>query len=229
MRWAIAISVALHLAALALVFKTPGVEERKYPSAMIVRLASPPPARGVPNPPPAQKTVEPAKPQPKKQKVEQVTKDTRVAEVNPKKKPKKPEQPKPVPTTTREEPSAQDIRDAKSKGLPQGVDLGSEFGGARLDAMGFDSPYYLNILFNKIRNAWDNPFEGDNKIQCTIYFVVSREGKVVDSAIETSSGIVAYDQAALRAVLASKPPPLPNQFDSEELGIHLEFQYIPYQ
>jgi TonB family protein len=63
---------------------------------------------------------------------------------------------------------------------------------------------------------------------CIIYFVVDRSGRISDSAIEKSSGMPAYDQAALRAVLASKPPPLPNQFGSDELGIHLEFKYIPY-
>ena len=96
-------------------------------------------------------------------------------------------------------------------------------------AAGFDSPYYLNILFNKINNLWDNPFEGQEQIKCVIYFVVGREGKIIDSAIETSSGISAYDQAALRAVLGCKPPRLPNQFDSPELGIHLEFLYTPYE
>ncbi len=114
------------------------------------------------------------------------------------------------------------------KGLPEGVELGSEFGSARLDATGFDSPYYLNVLFSKIRNRWDNPYEGIDTVGCTIYFVIDRKGKIVDSAIENSSGLSAYDHAALRAVLAAKPPPLPNQFGSEELGIHLQFRYLPY-
>jgi TonB family protein len=148
-----------------------------------------------------------------------------MAEVNRLKRPKR-QQPKAIPLPEEPNPS-KEIAESKSRGLPEGVDLGSEFGFARLDATGFDSPYYLNVLFGKIRNQWENPFEGPDTVQCTIYFVISRDGKIIDSAIEKPSGISAYDQAALRAVLSSRPPPLPGQFGSDELGIHLEFQYIP--
>lgn len=222
MRWAIGISVALHIMALSLVFVN-GSREKGYPVANVIRvnLASPPAARGVAKPAVDQTT------QAKSAKVEKQIETPRVAEINQKKKPKK--QPaKPEPAIQKNETPDTETHN-KNKGLPQGVELGSAFGSARLDASGFDSPYYLNILFSKIDNQWDNPYEGDQGIQCTIYFVVGRDGKIIDSAIEKSSGISAYDQAALRAILGCKPPPLPNQFDSEELGIHLEFSYTPYQ
>jgi protein TonB len=226
MRWAIAISITLHLLALTLFFRTPGFKDKKYPSVLQVGLYSPPPAKGVENPQAVQKTVEPTKAKPKPQKIEAPIKDARLADIN---KNKKPIPQKQKETQVKEETKAPDTQESKSKGLPSGVELGSEFGSAKLDAVGFDSPYYLNILFNKIRNQWDNPFEGTDKIQCTIYFVIGRDGHIIDSAIETSSGVAVYDQAALRAVLASRPAPLPGQYDSDELGIHLEFDYIPNQ
>ena len=221
MRWAIGISFAIHLLILSLVFKGVHDQERGYPPVMMVHLSSPPPALGVQNP-----AVEKATPSQKQVKVEAPKEETRVAEVNPQKRPKK--QPAKASPPKEENARPQDS-ETQNKGLPEGVQLGSEFGFARLDAVGFDSPIYLNVLFGKIRNLWENPYAGADILQCTIYFVISREGKIADSAIEKTSGIEAYDQAALRAVLASKPPPLPAQFGSDELGIHLEFQYLPNQ
>jgi TonB family protein len=222
MRWAIAISIVLHCLALSLMFRGSSAKQMGYPTAIIVHLASPPPARGVESPA-SSKAAQPAV-QEKPKKVAELQKDARISDINPKKKPTR-QQPKPEPQPAREEART---TETKSKGLPEGVELGSEFGSARLDESGFDSPYYLNILLSKIRNQWDNPFEGTDTVLCTIYFVISRDGRILDSAVESSSGIAAYDQSALRAVLSSKPPPLPNQFASDELGIHLEFQYLPY-
>lgn len=221
MRWAIGISIALHLLMLTLVFRGSHIDKKAYPPVMMVHLSSPPPLLGVQNP-----AVEQAAPVVSQQKkVTPIKKEeTHVAEVNPQKRPKRPEQ-KPPPSN--EEQTKVSTSESKSKGLPEGVQLGSEFGFAQLDATGFDSPIYLNVLFLKIRNAWENPYEGPNKIQCTIYFVISRDGKIIDSFVEKSSGIEAFDQSVLRAVLNCNPPPLPPQFGSDELGVHLGVQCLP--
>lgn len=223
MRLAVILSIFIHVVFFGFVFKNSSEKMRDYPPVMMVRLASPPPARGVEKPAVVKtetKTKSKVIKKPDAPKAE-----TRVTELNKGKKParKRPET-KPARQTETETPKTQE----QNRGLPEGVELGSEFGSARLDAAGFDSPYYLNVVFSKIRRGWDNPFEGSDTVSCVIYFVIDRQGKISDSAIENSSGLPAYDQAALRAVLASKPPPLPNQFGSEELGIHLEFRYLPY-
>jgi TonB family protein len=212
----------VHMVFFGFVFKNSSEKMKDYPPVMMVRLASPPPARGVEKPAVA-KTKTKSK---IIKKTETPKTETRVTELNKRKKPaRKKTETKPARQTDTETPKTQT---QEKQGLPEGVELGSEFGSARLDASGFDSPYYLNIVFSKIRRSWDNPFEGGDTVSCVIYFVIDRRGKISDSAIENSSGLSAYDQAALRAVLGSKPPPLPNQFGSEELGIHLEFRYIPY-
>jgi len=224
MRLAVLTSILVHLVFFGFVFKNSSENMKDYPPVMMVRLASPPPARGVEKP--AAVKTESKAPSKTIKKPETTKSETRVAEVNERKKPaRKKTETKPAPQP---ETEASNTQTMEKQGLPEGVELGSEFGSARLDAAGFDSPYYLNIVFSKIRRSWDNPFEGRDSISCVIYFVIDRQGRISDSAIENSSGLPAYDQAALRAVLGSKPPPLPNQFGSEELGIHLEFRYIPY-
>ncbi len=223
MRWAIVASLIIHGFFFGLVFKSSDGKSSAYPRIIPVRLASMPVAKGVKKPVVKEASSRKTK---KTEKIETPQDKTRMAEVNRRKKPRK-KQAAPKPAVEESE-TADEPTDDQNKGLPEGVELGSEFGSARLDAVGFDSPYYLNVLFSKIRNRWDNPYEGLDSVGCTIYFVVNRRGKISDSAIEKSSGFAAYDQAALRAVLAAKPPPLPTQFGSDELGIHLEFKYIPY-
>ena len=223
MRWAIATSFVIHAFFIGLVFKGSGGEANVYPKVIPVRLTSMPAAKGTNKPSVPAETVSKSK---KTEKIETPSNKTRMAEVSPRKKPKK-AQPEPKPAVEETEPALDSDAD-RTKGLPEGVELGSEFGSARIDASGFDSPYYLNVLFSKIRGRWDNPYEGSDSVACVIYFVVDRRGKISDSAIEKSSGFPAYDQSALRAILAANPPPLPNQFASDELGIHLEFKYIPY-
>lgn len=226
MRWAVISSLIIHSIFIGLVFKGSAKKTSQYPPVMMVRLAIPPPVKGTAKPA-AIETPERA-PAKKTEQIESSKEKPRMAEVNRRKKPKREtETPKKKPAAEAE-PATKEITEQQKKGLPEGVELGSEFGSARLDAAGFDSPYYLNVLFSKIRNRWDNPYEGIDTIDCTIYFVVDRKGKIIDSAIESTSGLSAYDQAALRAVLAARPPPLPNQFGSEELGIHLQFRYLPY-
>jgi protein TonB len=224
MRWGVISSLIIHSIFIGLVFKGSARKTSQYPPVMMVRLATPPPIKGTTKPAAVEAPKEvPAK---KTEKVESSEEKPRMAEVNRRKRPaRKKETPKPE---VKKEPAAEQTMEYGKQGLPEGVELGSEFGSARLDAAGFDSPYFLNVLFSKIRNRWDNPYEGIDTINCTIYFVVDRTGRIIDSAIENSSGLAAYDQAALRAVLAAKPPPLPNQFGSDELGIHLQFRYLPY-
>ncbi len=108
------------------------------------------------------------------------------------------------------------------------IDFGSEFGGIKIDAAGFESSYYVNLIFAKIRSRWNNPIKVANALQATVYFRVNSDGTIEDVNIETSSGIEIFDQAALRAILTSSPlPPLPQEFRGDNIGIHLKFEYTP--
>lgn len=93
-----------------------------------------------------------------------------------------------------------------------------------IDAPYFPFSYYLNQVLSFISSNWYKP-PAEEGTFCTIYFVISKTGRIIDSKVENSSGNSAFDRAALRAVLASNPlPPLPYDYYEEKLGIHLRFQ-----
>ncbi|MCP4580461.1 MAG: TonB family protein [candidate division Zixibacteria bacterium] len=237
MNLAIVISLVLHMLIFTYLFwgEKRGQKDA-YPAIMTVDLVSMPPiSRGVNTgtETPGTPQVEATKPK-AQTKVEQKPTTPRVAEVK-KRKRTNTKKPKPKPQTKTEkadnekktkntdQPGAGDER----FGLPEGVDYGSEFGSVKLEGDPFETPTFLNILFAKIKTRWDNPYQGTGKVICTIYFTILRNGTVVDAIIEQSSGISAFDQSALRAVISSSPPPLPMQYTGNQLGIHLQFQYLP--
>jgi len=101
------------------------------------------------------------------------------------------------------------------------------FGGTKVesvDAAYFPFNYYLNQVLSFISSNWYKPPAGEGTF-CSVYFVISKTGRIIDAKVENSSGNSAFDRAALRAVLASNPlPPLPFDYYEDKLGIHLRFQ-----
>lgn len=105
---------------------------------------------------------------------------------------------------------------------------GTAFGTVLVDNAGFDYPYFFVQAFGKIQQNWSNPVAANQALSCIIYFQVMRTGTVLDSKIEKTSGVAAFDRACLRAVQVSSPlPPLPADFGEDIIGIHLEFPYQP--
>ncbi|MBD3232949.1 MAG: TonB family protein [candidate division Zixibacteria bacterium] len=108
------------------------------------------------------------------------------------------------------------------------IDFGSEFGGIQIDGANFQSSYYINLIFSKIRSRWRNPVRSEGILETTVYFNVDRSGRISNADIESPSGVGSFDQSALRAILASDPlPPLPQEFSGDNIGIHLKFEYTP--
>jgi TonB family protein len=117
--------------------------------------------------------------------------------------------------------------------VTQTDELGSQYGlgngisAATVDGAGFGSPYYLSLVFGRIRAMWENPVETSTTLRVTIYFRILRDGQVIDAQVEKTSGIDLFDQSAMRSILSNTPlPPLPAEYRGEYLGIHLEFEYI---
>lgn len=238
MNYAIIISLVLHLLAFSyMIWGSGRPQQNAYPKIMNVDLVSLPPisrgiSAGTENPgTPQTETVKPKA----ETKVEQKPETPHLAQVEKQKKPSNPKKPKPKPQTKAEQADKEVKAEAKGPagedkerfGLPQGVETGSEFGSIRLDGASFETPTYLNIVFAKIKNRWDNPFQGAEKTVCIIYFTILQNGTVTDAIVEQSSGIPAFDQSALRAVMSASPPPLPLEYSGNQLGIHLQFQYLP--
>ncbi len=193
---------------------------KAYPRIMSVDLVSLPPAvRGEPDSRPETETQSKVRQKPHTRDLPETPHTT---EIQKDKKQARPKQP-----TAKPQVETKPAKTGAKPGVPEGLDYGSEFGDLSLEGGKFETPTYLNILFAKIKNRWDNPFQGAEKISCVIYFVIERNGRISDAAIERSSGISAFDQSALRAVLSANPPPLPLEYSGNQLGIHLEFQYLP--
>ncbi len=79
----------------------------------------------------------------------------------------------------------------------------------------FQFPPYLIIVRDKVERNWSPP-PGVKGARVKVNFKVLRSGRVGDANLIESSGNFYFDQAAMRAILASSPfPPLPEGFFKE--------------
>lgn len=79
----------------------------------------------------------------------------------------------------------------------------------------FKFPPYLLIVRDKVERNWSPP-PGVKGTRVKVMFKVLRMGRVGEAKLVESSGNFYFDQAAMRAILASSPfPPLPEGFFKE--------------
>jgi TonB family protein len=134
-------------------------------------------------------------------------------------------------TTETSAKSGEDKGTAGKEGKGEGyeVSLGGGLGSAYVEGGNFESSYYLDIAFGKIRGNFSNPLRQTTfPIRATVYFKILKNGKIAEPIVEAPSGVAPFDQATLRAVISSDPlPPLPEEYKGEWLGIHLEFEFLP--
>ena len=79
----------------------------------------------------------------------------------------------------------------------------------------FQFPPYLSIVRDKVERSWSPP-PGVKGARAKVMFRVLRTGRVGEAKLVESSGNFYFDQAAMRAILASSPfPPLPEGFFKE--------------
>lgn len=99
-------------------------------------------------------------------------------------------------------------------------------GDISLDGQDFPFAYYITNIRRKIAAYWRVQGESSQEKFCVVYFRIQRNGLVVSPSIETSSGNLVFDQAALRAVHQASPlPALPPAYADDELGVHFSFAY----
>lgn len=107
-------------------------------------------------------------------------------------------------------------RTGPERGLREGVDLP-----VTLEGRPFKFPWYLEELVRKVERNWR---PGGGAFQTTIYFRITRAGKITEVRVEESSGSFLFDRAAERAIQASDPmPPLPAEYDGDYLGVYFDF------
>jgi TonB family protein len=96
----------------------------------------------------------------------------------------------------------------------------------KVDAPEFDCADYCLAFQRKIEGQWTPPVSGGEPMQVVVMFTIHRDGEVSGVTLETSSGNFYFDQEAQRAVLLAKPlPPLPRDFLSPTLRVHVTFTW----
>jgi TonB family protein len=116
------------------------------------------------------------------------------------------------------EPGRGGAGETRSASGTLGLSSGSDGGGPS-----FPYAYYLTRLLGLIESNWFRP-PSPAGTRCRVLCRIDRSGRLLDTGIEESSGIPAFDRAALRAVYSSAPlPPLPQGWVGSTLTLHLEF------
>ena len=98
------------------------------------------------------------------------------------------------------------------------------------DVLGFEYPYYLNMLRAKLSAAWLYPTDaafGKRMLRAKAAFGITRDGGVDHVRLDKSSMNEVFDRSVLRAVGAAAPfPPLPDGYKKEILGtLFITFEY----
>jgi TonB family protein len=99
------------------------------------------------------------------------------------------------------------------------------------DTQGVDFAPYLQRILQNVRENWYHliPESAEmKKGKLQIQFAITKDGKVADMRLETSSGDVALDRPAWGSITASNPfPPLPSNFTGPYLALRFRFYYNP--
>lgn len=137
----------------------------------------------------------------------------------------KPQEAEPEPRT-RTEPEPEPEPDVQENTEPVAAVAGPRVGATDSD---FPFAWYLTRIEALVDRHW-NPrqmgFRGD-RISCTVHFEVSRAGTISGVSLTESSGIGVFDREALRAVMATRLPPLPPQYRGASLGVSFIFNLEP--
>ena len=117
------------------------------------------------------------------------------------------------------------MSDTGATGIGVGLSAGGLGGsGAEISLSDFCCPEYLATMASLIRNQWDP--NQDTAGTAVVRFTVRRDGRIDSVDVDRSSGHVALDLGARRAILVTRQlPPLPAQFTEESLFVRLTFEY----
>jgi TonB family protein len=176
-----------------------------------VQAPPPEPAKKIVETPPAAKTPEMTLP----------TKTPRVVKPQPKEAPK--EATARTPATG--EPQQGSTRvDTGARGQGFGLTSGGGGGtGVTVDTANFCCPEYLSQMVTLIQRNWDSKQQATGSV--IMKFTVTRAGTIENVQVEQSSGFVAHELTAQRALLLTRLPELPIQYPNPTLTVHMRFEY----
>jgi protein TonB len=98
-----------------------------------------------------------------------------------------------------------------------------------MEAVALKYPFYIKALRRKIDENWSPPGAGFAQTRATlVVFTIQRDGSVIGTDIEQSSGDAFFDQAAIRSLQRATPfPPLPPGYSEDNMRIFLSFSVDP--
>jgi TonB family protein len=105
-------------------------------------------------------------------------------------------------------------------GLTSGGGAGTS---VQLDVANFCCPEYLSQMVTLIQRNW----QSNQGIAGSVImkFTITRAGTIENVQVERSSGFLAHELTAQRALLLTRLPELPIQFPNPTLTIHMTFEY----
>ena len=218
MKRAFAISSVAHVAFLVLIV-LPGFQRTQIAITQVMNV------KLVEAPKPAKPKVRPQATKPKPTVPESRTKSKMAFKPKTTTRKSKPEESKPEESKPKETPKPE-TETQKPEPEPKAGTSPT----VRVDEKDFRFAYYLEIIRERVSQNWSPPpATGSGAgVLSTVYFRISRDGRVSDVTVEQPSGFDLFDRAALRAVTLSSPlPPLPAGFKGRWLGVHFEFQQTP--
>ncbi len=230
------ISILLHLVVLTALATWGGLTPMRpiEPQVLHVRLAPLPETLTEPEPTaPVEVEPEPepsdppeVQPEPVRRESEPVLPPKGVPEEAPETTPEAEPEPGPRPIAPEPEPVAPEDTepDPTAEVEPTSVAETTEPLIAETDEV-FPFDYYLRTVRNNIARKWRPKqlgFRGDLERSCVVHFVIGG-GRVTGVTLVRSSGVSLFDREALRAVKASRMPPLPSKFASPTLGVTFTF------
>jgi TonB family protein len=176
-----------------------------------VQAPPPEPVKKIVETPPAPKTPEMALP----------TKNARVVKPQPREAPKESTARTPA-TGEPQEGSTRVNTGARGQGF--GLTSGGGGGtGVTVDTANFCCPEYLSQMVTIIQRNWDSRQQATGSV--IMKFTVTRAGTIENVQVEQSSGFVAHELTAQRALLLTRLPELPIQYPNPTLTVHMRFEY----
>ena len=146
-------------------------------------------------------------------------------------KPQEKPQEKP-PETVRNDPVPADPAPAQETPAQDQVPATAATLGPSVGATDSDFPYewYLTRIEGLIASKWHPRQLGFGQramVSCAVHFVIGSNGSVSGVTLIDGSGIGVYDREALRAVMTTRLPRLPQQYSSGNLGVTFIFNLEP--
>jgi protein TonB len=130
-----------------------------------------------------------------------------------------------TPTKGAETSAGSSIAETGARGQGFGLTTGGGGGtGSALEVNNFCCPEYIQLMIQQIYSNWEQRVEVPGVT--TVRFVIQRDGRISEVTLFKSSGYVAHDMNAQRALVRTRQlSPLPAQFPDQALGVRLTFDY----